>query len=85
MVEVSDSVLPTIYGCETFIMCKELRIGSRKRLLKCYIRSVLLYGCESWTINKNMKQKRKATVMWFWRMMMRISWTEKLAKKYFGG
>ena len=54
----------------------------RKRLLKCYIWSVVLYGCESWTINQNMEQKLKATEMWFWRkMMMRILWTEKLTNE----
>jgi len=60
---------------------RSLGLGVRKRLLKCYIWSVLLYGCESWTINKNMEQKLKATEMWFWRKMMRISWTEKLTNE----
>ena len=64
------------------VLCaRSLGLGVRKRLLKCYIWSVLLYGCESWTINKNMEQKLKATEMWFWRKMMRISWTEKLTNE----
>ena len=57
-------------------MCKNHRI--RKRLVKCYIWSVLLFGCESWTISKGMEQKLMAAEMWFWRRMMRISWTDKL-------
>jgi len=36
---------------------------------------------ESWTINKNLEQKLKVTEMWFWRKMMRISWTEKLTNE----
>ena len=28
-----------------------------------------------------MEQKLKATEMWFWRKMMRISWTEKLTNE----
>ena len=58
-------------------MCKE----HRKHLFKCYIWSVLLCGCESWTISKNMEQKLKAAEMWFWRKMMRISWTDKLTNE----
>ena len=56
-------------------------MGVRKRLLKWYIWSVLLYGCESWIIYKNMEQKLKATEMWFWRKMTRISCTEKLTNE----
>jgi len=64
------------------VLCaRSLGLGVRKRLLKCYICSVLLYGCESWTINKNMEQNHKVTEMWFWRKMMRISWTEKLTNE----
>ena len=58
-----------------------LGLGVRKRLLKCYIWSVLLYGYESWTINKNVEQKLKATEIWFWTKMMTISWTEKLTNE----
>ena len=61
------------------LLCaKIIGLGVRKRLLKCYIWSVLLYGCESWTISKVMEQKLMAAEMWFWRRMMRISWTDKL-------
>ena len=64
------------------VLCvRSLGVGVRKRLLMCYIWSVLLYGCESWTINKNMEQNHKVTEMWFWGKMMRISWTEKLTSE----
>jgi len=66
---------------KNLLCARSLRLGVRKRFLKCYIWSVLLYGCESWTINKNMEQKLKAIEMWFWRKMMRISWTEKLTNE----
>ena len=32
---------------------KPLKIALRIRLLKCFVWSTLLYGCESWTINKS--------------------------------
>ena len=50
---------------------------TKTRILKTYIWSVLLYGCECWTINKVMERKLEAAEMWFIRRMMRISWTDK--------
>ena len=32
---------------------------------------VIMYGCESWTINKAEHQR-----MWCWRRLLRVSWTE---------
>ena len=45
--------------------------------MKTYVWSVLLYGCECWTLNKEIVKKLEAVEMWFIRRMMRISWTEK--------
>ena len=32
----------------------KVSIESRKRFVKCYVWSTLLYGCESWTLRKQM-------------------------------
>ena len=49
----------------------------KMRTLKTYIWSVLLYGCECWTISNNIEKKLDATEMWFLRRLMRISWTDR--------
>ena len=54
----------------------KVSIETRKRFLKCYIWSVLLYGSESWTISAEMKRKMEAMEMWCYRRMLKISWTE---------
>ncbi|GFR60265.1 ankyrin-1 [Elysia marginata] len=46
-----------------------------RRVLQCYIEPILMYGCETWTINKKTHGKLKAVEMWFWRRMLRIPWT----------
>ena len=48
----------------------------RLRLLKSYIWSGMLYGCESWTISKEMRRLEAAEV-WFLRRMLRIPWVAK--------
>ncbi|KAG1673509.1 Craniofacial development protein 2 [Nymphon striatum] len=52
-------------------------IDYSKAFDKTYVWSVLLYGCECWTFNKEIEKKLEATEMWLIRRMMRISWTEK--------
>ena len=42
-----------------------------------YVWSTLLYGCESWTINKAAQKKLEAMEMWMWRRMLRIAWTQR--------
>ena len=42
------------------------------RVLKAYVWSVLLFGCEVWTISKEMSRRLGATEMWFYKRMMRI-------------
>ena len=51
--------------------------GIRLRILKSYIWSVLLYGCETWTVSRKMKKRLEATEMWFIRRMMRIPWVAR--------
>ena len=47
------------------------------RILKAYVWSVLLFGCESWTISKEMRKRLEAAEMWFLRRMLRIPWTAR--------
>ena len=58
-------------------MKKELR----KRLIKCYVWSVLLYGCETWTLRSKDIKRLKAYEMWTWRRLERISWMDKVTNQ----
>ena len=54
-----------------------ISITTKHRVLKAYVWSVLLYGCECWTITEDVRIKLEAAEMWFLRRMLGISWTEK--------
>ena len=60
---------------------KKLNIKLRTRLLKCYVWSVLLYGCESWTISSSCRKKLEAVEMWCYRRMMRMSWVKRISNE----
>src|SRR3984885_13739758 len=49
----------------------------QKRLVRAMIFLTVLYGCETWTMTKNLEKKINACEMWIWRKMQRISWMEK--------
>ena len=64
-------------GKEKFIEKKhfdelQISIETRKRFLKCYIWSILLYGSELWTISTEMKRKLEAIEMWCYRRIMKM-------------
>ncbi|GFO31937.1 pogo transposable element with znf domain [Plakobranchus ocellatus] len=62
---------------KTILTNKHISIETRKRALQCYIEPFLMYGCETWTISKQIQNKLEATEMWFLRRMLRIPWTAK--------
>ena len=53
----------------------------KMKLLQCYIEPVLLYACETWTMNQRMIDRIEAVEMWFLRRMLRISWTERKSNR----
>lgn len=40
---------------EKLLSAKNININTKKKLIKTYNQSVILYGCETWRINKNEK------------------------------
>ena len=39
--------------------------------------SVVMYGCESWTIKKAEHQRIDAFELWCWRKLLRVPWTAR--------
>jgi hypothetical protein len=48
----------------------------RKKLVKCYIWSIVLYGAETWTLRAVDQKNLESLEMWCWRRMEKISWTD---------
>ena len=47
------------------------------RLVKAMVFPVVMYGCESWTIEKAEHQRIDAFELWCWRRLLRIFWTAR--------
>ena len=46
-------------------------------LVKAMVFSVVMYGCESWTIKKAEYQRIDAFELWCWRRLLRVPWTAR--------
>ena len=57
---------------------RKISLKTKKRILKCYVWSTLMYGCESWTISKAMQERLEAAEIWFLRRMLSISWLDRM-------
>jgi len=53
-----------------------LDLELRKKLVKCYLWSIALYGAETWTLRTVDQKELESFEMWCWRRMEKISWTD---------
>ena len=56
---------------------RNISFKTKMNTLKAYVWSILLYGCECWTLTKDLEKRLEATELWFIRRILKISWTEK--------
>ena len=54
------------------LLCQERSIWS-----KLWFFSVVMYGCESWTIKKAESRRTDAFELWYWRSLLRVLWTTR--------
>jgi hypothetical protein len=58
------------------LFTSKMDLELRKKLVKCYIRSIALYGAETWTLRAVDQKHLEIFEMWWWRRMENISWTD---------
>ena len=60
------------------IFCGPLEKELPKRLVKCFVWSLVLYGAETWTLRRNEQKRLETFEMWIWRRMELVKWTDKI-------
>ena len=60
------------------LFTSKLDLNLRKKLVKCYIWSIALFGAENWTLQKVDQKYLESFEMWCWRRMEKISWTNRV-------
>ena len=44
--------------------------------------SVVMYGCEIWTVKKAERRKMDAFELWCWRRLLRVPWTARRSNQH---
>jgi len=64
------------FSKKTTLFTSKFDLNLRKKLIKCYIWSMALYGAETWTLRAADQKNLESFEMWCWRRMEKISWTD---------
>ena len=51
--------------------------ANKVHLVKATVFTVVMYGCEIWTIRKAEHQRIDAFELWCWRRLLRVPWTTR--------
>ena len=54
---------------------RDFTLPTKVCLVKAMIFPVVVYGCESWTINKAECRRIDGFELWCWRRLLRVPWT----------
>ena len=60
-------------------ICKsrDTTLPTKVHLVKAMVFPVVIYGCESWTVNKAEHRRIDAFELWCWRRLLRVPWTAR--------
>ena len=56
---------------------RDITLPTKVHLVKAMVFSVVMYGCESWTVKKAERQRIDAFEVWCWRRLLRFPWTTR--------
>ena len=56
---------------------RDITLPTKVHLVKAMVFPVVMYGCESWTIEKAEHQRIDAFELWCWRRLLRVPWTQR--------
>ena len=62
---------------DSIFQSRDITLSTKVRLVKAMIFSVVMYGCESWTIKKAEHQRIDVFELWCWRRLLRVPWTAR--------
>ena len=78
--EIKRQLLPgrkAMTNLDSILKSKDITLPTKVHLVKARVFPGVMYGCESWTIQKVEHQITDAFEMWCWRRLLRVSWTAR--------
>ena len=62
---------------DSMLKSRDSTLQTKVHLVKAMVFPVVIYGCESWTIEKAECQRIDAFKLWCWRRLLRVPWTAR--------
>ena len=62
---------------DSILKSRDITLPTKIHLVKAMVFSVVMYGCESWTIKKAELRRIDAFELWCWRRLLRVPWTTR--------
>ena len=60
---------------DSILKSRYLLLPTKVHLIKAVLFTVVMYGCESWTLKKAEHWRIDACELWCWRKLLRVPWT----------
>ena len=62
---------------DSILKSRDITLSTKVCPVKAMVFTVVMYGCESWTIKKVEPRRIDAFELWYWRRLLRVSWTAR--------
>ena len=62
---------------DSIFKIRDIPLPTKVRLVKAMVFTVVMYGCENWTVKKAECRKIDALELWCWRRLLRVPWTAR--------
>ena len=63
---------------DSILKSRDITLPTEVRLVKTVVFPVVMYGCESWTIEKAECRRIDAFELWCWRRLLKVPWTARI-------
>ena len=67
---------------DSIFKSRDITLPTKAYLVKAMVFPVLMYGCESWTIQKAKHLRIHAFQLWCWRRHLRVLWTARRSNQF---
>ena len=67
---------------DSILKSRDITFPTKVHLVKAMVFSVVMYGCESWTVKKAEHRRTRAFDLWYWRKLLRVPWTARRSNQY---
>ena len=61
---------------DSLLKSRDITLPTKVHLVKAVVFPGVMYGCESWTVNRTERWRIDAFELWCWKRLLRVPWTE---------